>query len=183
MATFYACNAYQTIVISFFYLNDTFQDICLEEFWNETDLVESLIDAGALYRNNGDKVKLRTCIIGNNKYYEDIDVLDCLCDIKKDEEGFANFTLRIPIADVLVERICEYSTADYGDVCDIKIYGAVYNELVDGYMTNDSINVDKVEKVFKDYFGKYLMMNNFRVEVLPFTEKELDELVESDVFY
>lgn len=182
MNTFYASNAYQTIVISFFYLNDTFEDMCLDEFWDETELVESLINEGALSLNNGNKVELRTRMIGNNEYIEDIDVLDCLCGIKKDEDGLAVFKLRIPVADVLVERICEYDTADYGDACDIKIYGAAYNELVDNYMTNDSIKVDRIEKVFNDYFGKYLMMNNFRAEVVPLTEEELDKLVESEIY-
>ena len=186
--TFYASNIYQTLIISFRYLNNSGKDIDFNGLWNENELVEDLINEGALLYNNGNAVKLRTrkSLLNEyyesllNEYYEYVEVMNCLCEVKKNEEGLATYDIRIPVADVLVKHIDEYDSVDYGDACDISIYCGTYNELSDNYMTTDSINIDKVERVFKEYFGKYLDMSNFKAEILPLTEKELNELEEDD---
>ena len=177
---FYASNIYQTLIISFCYLNNSGKDIDFNGFWDGNELVEDLINEGALRYNNGNTVKLRTRKSLLNEYNEYVEVMHCLCEVKKDEEGLATYDIRIPVADVLVKHIDEYDSVDYGDACGISIYCGTYNELDDNYMTTDSINVDKIERVFKEYFGEYLDMRDFKAEILPLTEKELNELEEDD---
>lgn len=176
--TFYAANAFQTISISFNYFNNTGKDVDLDKTWDEYELVESLTNEGALCYNDGNIIQLRTCIINGKEFYDDIEVTKCLTDVKANEDGLATFNIKIPVADVIVEQREDYATCDYGDACDVYINSTIYNEVVDNYMTDDSIKIDKVQKVFNDYFGKYLVMNNFKVTVIPFTEDELDDLRE-----